>query len=723
MIADARVRAKLTLAALGTCVIRRGSVVECLISTPHARLTVVADTVDPDTLVGAEATLELTLDGETLRKFPLRVWTATYVGGLSRQLTYELDLRHPLAWLSLRSSHRSWVALSAQEIVKKVLDGASLTPTFKLGRTLADRPFESQYGEPDLDFCWRLLEEEGVFLRTEEDGKLTFLDDASSARPFEGDGELPIVDDGRDSGASDVRMVNRLVPNAVCLRDEDRAKPGVDLTARANAADAPVGELFSFPGGFATAAEGKVLAKIRLEEQIARSCRLSARTDRPTMAAGYRFTLSGANLADLDKDYFVLSVEHRLGTEAAAYDNRVVASPAALPYHPPRVHRRPTVAGIHSGEVTTQQEKIHTDAAARATVHLHWDSRADSTHTSSSWMPVVQPLVASATFLARAGWDVGVRYADGRLDRPLVVGRLYLGRDAMPVTLPDDKTVTSYATRTADGGAQRNGFRIDDKKDAELFTVEAGKDYDAVVEHDCTETIVGGDTLTVGKRRVVVIDGSLTRTITGDTTLDVKKDAGLSVAGALTDENGGARKVTVQGAVATKISGNDTEKNGKARSQRIEEHGIETTSGAYALTVHGDASATISGAFGAYVDGAATEKGGGGAKRVAGKTLTLTVGGNAKLSSTGPTEEDVQGDLIVTSAGALSLEAALATWKATGKLQIKAKKVTIQADTAITITAGGGTVSISPAGVTIVGLLTAEATGNLEVVGAVHLVG
>lgn len=727
MTTETRVHATLSGDALANVRVLGGTITEQLVETPRGRVTISSDALSLSDVVGSEVTLSLTREGAAIRTFPLRVWSATYVGGQRAKggMTYQLELRHSLAWAVHSSSHRSFHDVTAQQMVVKVLAGSPKdvgTLAFELTRTLTPRAHEVQYGEPDLEFCWRLLEEEGVFLTTADDGTLTFRD-AFAGKPFADESVLQVLRAAGGSGARSVRISHRLVPEAICLRDQLLARAGLDLTARATSSGAPRGELFTYPGGFTTQKEGEALAKVRLEEQIARSCRLTATTDRPALVPGTTFSLSESHLAARDRAYTILVVEHVLPTAGGVYANNVVAQPDTLPFRPPRVHRAPTLAGASTALITTKQEKVHVDAQANAHIRHYWDALAKDDDTASAWVPVLQPLVASGTFLARAGWDAAVRYLDGTISRPVVVGRLYLGRDAMPVSLPADKTVTSWATRTADGGAKRNGFRIDDHKDAELFTVEAGKDYDAVIEHDATETIVGADDLTVGARRVVVIDGTLTRTITGDSTLAVKIDAGLSVAVDVTEENGGARSIDVTGAVAAKISGNDAEKNQKKRAQTIDAHGIETTSGDYALTVHGDASATVDGPVGTYVDGAATEKGNASASRTTSKSLTINVGGDAALSYSGPAQEDVQGDLAVSSNATLSIEAGLATWSAGKNLQIKAKKVKIEGDTALTIIAGGGILSLTPAGVTIVGTLTAEASGNLEIVGAVHLVG
>ncbi len=111
---------------------------------------------------------------------------------------------------------------------------------------------------------------------------------------------------------------------------------------------------------------------------------------------------------------------------------------SAAPLHPgPRASgpMAATVVGPDGQTRASGDTEIHTDALGRIRVALHWQHATLAPHantsTASTWVRVLQRLAGPGMgwqFIPRVGQEVLVDFADGAMDRPLVVGALYNGQ-------------------------------------------------------------------------------------------------------------------------------------------------------------------------------------------------------------------------------------------------------------------------------------------------------
>ena len=76
-----------------------------------------------------------------------------------------------------------------------------------------------------------------------------------------------------------------------------------------------------------------------------------------------------------------------------------------------------------------------------------------------------------------------------KIDEPIIVGRVHNGKNAHPVSLPGEKTVSLWRTRSSPGGEGFNEVRMDDKAGAELLGLHAQLDFRAEVGRDATWTV------------------------------------------------------------------------------------------------------------------------------------------------------------------------------------------------------------------------------------------
>jgi type VI secretion system secreted protein VgrG len=187
------------------------------------------------------------------------------------------------------------------------------------------------------------------------------------------------------------------------------------------------------------------------------------------------FDYAGALLASHDRDdnaFTVLVVEHEasndLGNEAArllghgtmengTYKNRFECVLAAVPVVPPHV-AAPTAPGALSAIVVGIDDSVvSAERGHRVKVQMYFQrgerpdpggrptgfgedaqANAPGDDRSGTWVRVGGPVAGAnwgALYTPRIGPEVTVQFIDGHIDRPVIVGGLYGGADAMPSRL------------------------------------------------------------------------------------------------------------------------------------------------------------------------------------------------------------------------------------------------------------------------------------------------
>jgi len=229
----------------------------------------------------------------------------------------------------------------------------------------------------------------------------------------------------------------------------------------------------------------------------------------------------------MNQSYLLLSVVHKatipnyVGSqnEEFSYDNRFEGIPITVPFRPPRVTRKPVLAGSQTAVVVgTSGEEIYVDKYGRVKVQFFWDRDGKKDENSSCWIRVSQIWAGKNwgwVTLPRIGQEVVVDFLEGDPDRPLIVGRIYNAEQMPPYTLPDNSTQSGIKTRSSKGGSGSNAneIRFEDLSGSEDLLIHAEKDMHTEVEHD--------DTQSVQNDRKIEVDGKHTETITGDTSITI----------------------------------------------------------------------------------------------------------------------------------------------------------------------------------------------------------
>ena len=575
---------------------------------------------------------------------------------------YQLLLRPWLWWLSLASNNRVFQNLATADIVTTIFKAHGFTDfQLKLSGSYTPREYCVQYGETDLAFVSRLMEEDGIFwFFTHEDGKHTLVlaDSNDAFAPIPNGPTVNYL--GQRMGE---RELHGIRSGQVCLQavagvyqatDYEFTTPTTSLYSQAEAVAGP-SSMYEHPGGYTVKGQGDALTKQRVDGLRSQEKRFVGESDCRWLVPGYWFTLAGHEDTTLNIDWVVTSVSHEASHEH--YRNRFEAIPKATPYRPARLTPKPRMHTQTALVVGKAGEEIWTDEYGRIKLQFPWDRTGKNDETSSCWVRVVLPWSGKGfgmQFVPRVGQEVIVTFIDGDPDRPLVTGCVYNGDNALPYALPANQTQSGIKTNSSKGGGGFNELRFEDKKDAEEVFLQAQKDFNINVLNDTTATVGHDETLTVQNARTrTVKDGDETITLekgkrsvtiqTGSDSLDVKdtrtitvgSDQNHSTGGNFTHKVTGNYDLTVDGNLTIKVSGTLTLQSG----------------GSFAINSGADLAAQASTSISQKAGTALSNQAGTSLENKAGTTLTNDAG--ISLVNKAAAEQTVDGGGMLTIKGGL----------------------------------------------------------------------
>ena len=497
----------------------------------------------PSEMLGQKLTVALRVRGQ-VRKFSGVVsrFEALTTSVRNHHL-HTVDLVPPAWLLTLNQRCRIFHDQKATAIVGQVLHDASLSSQMK--NTGEEREYTVEYCESDFNFIARLLEEEGLFFR--------FAHDDANCPIVVGDGAADYVQMKPDTLEFETDILvwqaqYRVGVSSYKHADWDfKAVNLVEGSANGLAKAQPPGlaarPFYEYPGGFATTAEGRRLARTRMEEQEATFVWITGKSSQPALQSGAKFKIKEHSIAlpaanATADSYVVIRVAHRARDFSdmpfdgeTGYSNEFVCIPAELGFRPPRVTAMPQIRGPQTATVTDGPDEF-----GRVKVKFHW---ADG--EPSGWVRVAQSWAFNqmgTQFLPRVDSEVVAEFLDGDPDQPIIVGMVYNGKNKLPFSTPANKTQSGMrGANWGDPGTvdKSNELRFEDRSGSEEIFLHAQKDFRRVVAND--------DALTVeqGNRTLKINMGNVIETLDmGDYSTklslgnhDVKLDAGKSTIEAL----------------------------------------------------------------------------------------------------------------------------------------------------------------------------------------------
>lgn len=600
--------------------------------------------------------------------------------------------------------YRVFVDQSATEIAKAVLSEHGIDVELRAHREAPKRAQCVQVFESDLEFCARILAEEGMcwFPRADDaavvrvaDAPETFVDTGITLDYREEAGLWA----GRALHAA--RLGRRAASDKVALRDYDFAHPQLDLAAEAGGGGAL--EWYEYPGGFATPEAGKELAAIRLGERRARAVTLEGEATAPDIEAGGVIAVQGAPVEAMNGRWLVLEVAHEASTRAETGEMISVARFRAVPadagFRPARTAARPA-GGAGTAVVTgASGEEIALDEHGRTRVLLRWDRRNAPDEKSSAFARVAQPQLSGAIFNPRVGWEQIVGFSDRGAEIPVLLGRLYNGQQPPPASLPAGKVETHFGTMTTPKGSSGNFVKINDTKGSESLALQASGNFNEQTENDKVSKVTADKSRTIAGKRKLIVKERLVTGVSGAHNLTVgalrkvTTDSNYSITAASeTVIVGGARLFRVGGDYLTKTPTLARLVAGSKAEVPIEHQSV-FTQGVSTVAVRGDLG-TRAGLNEAIGVGGAHIVRVSGAQVVSCNNYGLNVKGLYAESFASRT---------ASAGGAVGETFRTLRYEMKGGGHITGSEVAIQATARLTIKAGGATITMTPGSITISG--------------------
>lgn len=428
---------------------------------------------------------------------------------------YTFRVESPLALLALWSDYRVNQEVSVPDLAANLYhDAATNTLSLSLSGDYQKRESVIQFGETDLNFFNRLLEEEGIFYYFSLSGAppTLLLGDDSRACPttpnspfrYYGDlnTEVPL-------GSEFIRTFAKATHQSTfksVLNSYDFKRPNLSLLAEAESPLGGFGERYGL-GGYTSPADGNRLAKLRQERNDMERMAMAGSSTVPDLRPGYRFTLDDRTESGLAGDYLVTSVRHtafRRVTNGVAnlyYGNQFEVIPTSQPFRPALKSFKPIASACSAVVTGPATEEIHTDADGRVKVQFHWDRYGAKNENSSAWMRVASPWAGSGwgmMFIPRIGQEVMVEFVNGDPDQPVITGSFYNGDHVPPYALPAEKTKSTIKSQSSKGGGGANEIRFEDKQGAEELYIHAQKDMNLAVEGNAISAVGNDLTSTAG---------------------------------------------------------------------------------------------------------------------------------------------------------------------------------------------------------------------------------
>jgi type VI secretion system secreted protein VgrG len=486
--------------------------------------------------------------------------------------------------------------------------------------------FCAQYEETDYAFICRLMELEGIyFFFRHEKGQHTLVlaDDISAHDELPGYAcidcfatDRPVTED--IEVIDDWQVTAEVRSGSYTVDDFNFTTPRADLaSARVQplATDNADYDMYEWLGDYGAAGDGEHYARVRLEEAQSLADRSNGHATVLGLAPGYRFTMRGAPRDDDNREYLLASVHYALreggyatGPEApGSYGFNFMVQPSTAPFRAPRRTPMPRTTGPQTAIVVGPEgEEIWTDEYGRVKVQFHWDRVGQNNQDSSFWVRVSQAWAGDGfgtVHVPRIGQEVIVDFIAGRVDRPIVIGRVYNAEQMPPLDLPAEDTKSGIVSRSTKGGspANANAMVFEDRSGAEQILLHAERKLDVEVEADEThttqktrttlikghesstfetgeerhitagalETIDGGETRTVHDRATETVSGGETRTITGGAIETISGGERRLVNGGIVETVNGDVIVTVNGSVLRLVAGADIRITGSGRVEII----------------------------------------------------------------------------------------------------------------------------------------------------------
>ncbi len=527
--------------------------------------------IDFNDVLGMASSLTVKRDGHILRTVQ-GILAAAEQGNTDGVKTWYQFVIRPEMWvMTLKQDSRIFQDTTVPHILETLLNESHIKYDKQLyhPEEHLQRAYTTQKRETMYDFWCRLAAEEGINFWFEEGPQLFYSDRHLGMRAGISLTYNPQSDtDITDSTATTWRYVEQLCSNIRVDKDYNQLRPSYPLSHQVTGEVHQQHEIFESYGRFEEDAQGQPFNQIRYEQSQNQRQVGSATTNCIELAPGRIFTLSNHPSARMNTTWQVISISHHgvqpltdnSGGEGTQLSNQLSFVPSTQEWRPP-YRFKPTADGDELATVVGPPgEEIYTNEQGAVTVYFHWDRRGKPDHSASCWVRVAQGWNGDGFgFMAipRVGQEVIISYLNNDIDKPIITGCTYNGRNRSPIDLPKHKTRTTFRTKTHKGDGF-NELRFEDKNGDEEIYLHAQKNLAINVlnsrgeriNYDRTTSIGHDDELVVANNRTVTVEGNQAHKTTGNFQNKIEGDQHISISGDLVE--------AVQGVVSTDAQGDIT---------------------------------------------------------------------------------------------------------------------------------------------------------------------
>ncbi|MFY3770837.1 MAG: type VI secretion system Vgr family protein [Pseudomonadota bacterium] len=510
-------------------------------------LSIVAVSALPDidfqTILGRMSSLTVKRDGKKIREVQGLLASIENLNTDGVKTWYRLVIRPEMWVMTLKQDSRIFQGTTVPKILDTLLREAHI-PNDKLlyhPEEHLERAYVTQKRETMYDFWCRLAAEEGITFWFEEGTKLFYSDrhlgmTAGVTLTYNPQSDTDIT----DSTATVWHYAEQLCSDIRIDKDYNQLRPSHPLSHQVIGDVHHQHEVFESYGRFQDDAEGEVFNRIRYEQSQVHRQMGHASTNCFALHPGKMFTLTNHPNARMNDRWQVVRVSHRgvqpladnSGGEGTQLSNSVSFIPGTQEWRPPYRYK-PTADGDELATVVGPPgEEIYTNSQGAVTVYFHWDRRGKADHSASCRVRVAQGWNGNGFgFMAipRVGQEVIISYLNNDIDKPIITGCTYNGRNTPPLNLPEEKTRTTFKTKTHKGEGF-NELRFEDYNGRQEIYLHAQKDFNAdvlnnqntIVGHNRLEHIKHDAHLTVDNEYRVLSKQAMS--ISTETDLNIKTD-------------------------------------------------------------------------------------------------------------------------------------------------------------------------------------------------------
>ena len=368
----------------------------------------------------------------------------------------------------------------------------------------------TQYGESDLHFISRLMEENGMFYYFEhnkDNDNLIITNNSLSANKLNITLELikskhQLLDP--EMGLINLSMMHELGYKSIKLKSYNLYYASViDSIAKEDSSNWKIGNSNYYDNLYLTNEDGNNIAKVILDTYNSQSVKVNGSSYNPELCSGAVINLSGSTTESHNGEFFLLSVKHTInqmfiinntfeqGNSTSIYQNTFEAIPQNVNFKTQNIHKKNRIYGCQTATVIGPEgEEVYIDKDCRVKVRFHWSEYEDE----SCWIRVVHSLAGrgfGSIVLPRIGMEVLVEYINGDPDQPIITGCLYNGLNKPPSDYAKKGTISTFYSNSIKSKGY-NEIRIDDKGKEEEIYIHAQNNFNKVIENNVTETINKG---------------------------------------------------------------------------------------------------------------------------------------------------------------------------------------------------------------------------------------